>query len=62
MLYKHFMPDRLDPDKESVILYDMSPELFEELKRRAQASGNDPATEAERIIEDHVRRTSGESS
>lgn len=56
------MSDHLDPAKESVILYDMSPELLEELKRRAQANGNDPATEAERIIEDHVRRTSGGSS
>lgn len=56
------MADRKDPDKESVILYDMSSELFEELKQRARANGNDPATEAERIIEDHVRQTSGESS
>lgn len=46
-------------EKESVIIYDMSPELEEELKRRARETGTDPAAEAARILERHAEDEAG---
>lgn len=47
-------PDAPDPADETVFLYDISPELEEELVRRARDNGRDPAVEAADIIEKHV--------
>ena len=40
--------------KESVFLYDISPELEQELIRRAEKDGTEPAEAAADIIERHV--------
>jgi len=44
-----------EQQKETVVFYDMSPELEEELLRRARQSDTDPSTEAAKILEDHAR-------
>ena len=49
-----------DPDhhrKETVFIYEMSPQLEEELTRRAAENATDPAEEAADIIEQHIRET-----
>jgi predicted DNA-binding protein len=43
-----------DPSKETVFIHELSPELEEELRRRARQNGRDPSTEAADIIEKHV--------
>lgn len=43
-----------DPTKETILLYEVSPELEKELVRRARESGGDPSTEAAKVIERHV--------
>jgi predicted DNA-binding protein len=43
-----------DPSKEAVFIHELSPELEEELRRRARQNGHDPSTEAADIIEKHV--------
>lgn len=43
-----------NPEKETVFIYDMSPELEAELLRRANEKGKDPATEAAEILENHA--------
>lgn len=43
-----------DPTKETVFIYEVSPELEKELERRARESGGDPSTEAAKVIERHV--------
>jgi len=51
-------PDNQQPDKtEKVVIFDISDQLAEELKRRARESGNDLKGEVEKIIEDHVDDT-----
>jgi hypothetical protein len=51
-------PDNQQPDNtEKVVIFDMSNQLVEELKRRARESGNDLEGEVEKIIEDHVDDT-----
>ncbi|MEY3481538.1 MAG: hypothetical protein RIQ71_2313 [Verrucomicrobiota bacterium] len=40
--------------KESVFLYNISPELEQELVRRAERDGTEPAEAAANIIERHV--------
>jgi len=51
-------PDNQQPDKtEKVVIFDISDQLAEELKRRARESGNDLRGEVEKIIEDHVDDT-----
>jgi hypothetical protein len=47
-------PENLDPRKETVLLHHISPELEQELVRRARANGQNPAREAADIIEHHV--------
>jgi hypothetical protein len=47
-------PEKPDPRKETVFLHHLSPELEQELMRRARRNGNDPDREATEIIEQHV--------
>jgi hypothetical protein len=44
--------------KETIFLYDLSPELEAELLRRAAAAGRDASTEAAEIIERHLQESS----
>jgi len=48
-------PSSPEPEKESIVFFDMSPQLEEELLRRAKEKGTDPAAEAARILEKHAR-------
>jgi hypothetical protein len=51
-------PDNHQPNKtEKVVIFDISDQLIEELKRRARETGNDLKGEVEKIIEDHVDDT-----
>lgn len=43
-----------NPTKETVFIYELSPELETELVRRAREHGRDPSTEAAKVIERHV--------
>jgi len=47
-------PEDPAPQKESVLLYDISPQLEAELMRRARESGRPPADEAAEILESHA--------
>jgi len=51
-------PDN-NPDKESFVFYDISPQLEQELLRRAEEAKTDPATEAAKIIEQHIEEEGG---
>jgi hypothetical protein len=42
------------PTKETVFIHELSPELEEELCRRARENGHDPGTEAAEIIEQQL--------
>ena len=44
-----------DPEKETIFLHDISPELEEQLLHRARANHRDPSAEASVIIESHLR-------
>jgi hypothetical protein len=60
ILYQIVVPAPSDhqPDKtEKVVIFDISDQLVEELKRRARESGNDLKGEVEKIIEDHLDDT-----
>ena len=48
-----------DPEKETIFVHDISPELEQELMRRAQARDTDVSTEASEIIEHHVEEDGG---
>lgn len=48
-------PSAPDPDDDRAVVFNMSPQLEAELLRRARENGTDPATEAAKILEDHVR-------
>ena len=49
-----------DPsEKESLIIYNISPQLEEELLRRARENNRDLTTEASEIIERHIDEESG---
>lgn len=48
------LPHDPKPEKETVFIYNMSPELEAELIRRARENQSYPAEEAERILEGHV--------
>jgi len=48
-----------DPKKESFVFYDISPQLEQELLRRAEEAKTDPATEAAKIIEQHIEEEGG---
>ena len=50
---------RGDPEKETIFVHDLTPELEQELIRRARARHSDPSTEASEIIERHVEEESG---
>jgi len=50
---------RSDPEKETILVHDLTPELEQELIRRARARHSDPSTEASDIIERHVEEESG---
>ncbi|MEI7865862.1 MAG: hypothetical protein WCI38_10865 [Chthoniobacterales bacterium] len=51
-------PENERPEKsESVVFFDMSDQLAEELKRRARETGNTLKSEVEKIIKDHVEDT-----
>jgi predicted DNA-binding protein len=47
-------PGKSDQSKETVFIHELSPELEEELMRRAREHGRDPSTEAAEIIERQV--------
>jgi hypothetical protein len=47
-------PRNSSPEKETIFLHDISPELEQELMRRAQANRRDPSAEASEIIERHL--------
>jgi hypothetical protein len=47
-----------EPNKETFFVYDMSPELEEELLRRAREEKTNPSAEATNIIEQHVEDAS----
>jgi len=47
------------PDKETFLLYDISPQLERELIRRARENDRDPSVEAAEIIERHIEEESG---
>ena len=53
-------PSQQDPEGERDVVFHMSPELEEELLRRAREKGTDPATEAARILEKHAREAGEE--
>ena len=42
------------PQKETIFLHDIPPQLEEELLRRARESGRDASTEVSEIIERHI--------
>lgn len=48
------VPRELDPLKETVFLHELSPELAEELLRRARENGHDAGEEAAKIIQSHI--------
>ena len=48
-----------DPTKETFVLHEISPQLAEELMRRARENNTDPATEAANIIEQHIEEENG---
>ena len=48
-----------DPEKETIFVHDLTPELEQELIRRAQAHHRDPSAEASEIIERHVEEENG---
>ena len=47
-----------DPEKETIFVHDLTPELEQELIRRAKARHSDPSTEASEIIERHIEEES----
>jgi hypothetical protein len=49
---------RGDPEKETIFVHDLTPELEQELIRRARARHRDPSTEASEIIERYVEEES----
>ena len=53
------MASENNPEKETVFVHDITPELERELIRRAQARHRDPSTEASEIIERHVEEEDG---
>jgi plasmid stability protein len=53
------MPPAHDPEKETIFVHDLTPELERELTLRAQARHRDASAEAAEIIERHVEEESG---
>lgn len=53
------IPPETDPEKETFLIHDLSPQLERELMRRASDNGRDPSTEAAEIIERHVGEEDG---
>ena len=49
---------RSDPEKETIFVHDLPPEVEQELIRRARASHRDPSAEASEIIERHIKEES----
>lgn len=43
-----------EPSKETIFIHELSPQLEEELLRRARENGRDPSEEASEIIKEHV--------
>ena len=50
------------PHKETIVLHDISPELEEELLRRADENGGNTSREAADIIERHIEENSDDIS
>ena len=48
-----------DPEKETVFLHDLSPQLERELMRRAEQNGRETSAEAADIIERHIEEEDG---
>ena len=48
------VPRSSDPRKETVFIHELSPELAEELIRRARENGHDAGEEAAEIIQRHI--------
>jgi hypothetical protein len=57
-VYNMTAPDA-DPEKETVFLHDLSPQLERELMRRAKSNDRDAPAEAAEIIERHVGEADG---
>lgn len=53
-------PETPDPHKETIFIHHLSPELEEELVRRAKENGNNPSEEASEIIERHIEENGEE--
>jgi hypothetical protein len=53
------MATKHDAEKETVLVHDISPELEQELIRRAQMRHRDAGTEASEIIARHVSEEDG---
>jgi hypothetical protein len=53
------MATKHDAEKETVLVHDISPELEQELTRRAQMRHRDAGTEASEIIARHVSEEDG---
>lgn len=48
------VPRESDPRKETLFIHELSPELAEELVRRARENGHDAGEEAAEIIQRHI--------
>jgi len=51
---KFVMPLSNDPEKVTILVHDISPDLEQELIKRAKARHHDASAEASEIIERHV--------
>ena len=51
-----------DPQKETFLIHDISPQLERKLIRQARAKGHDASTEAADIIEKHVEEEGGDTA
>ena len=48
-----------EPEKETIFIHEISPQLEEELMRRARENGRDPSEEASELIEEQIRESDG---
>lgn len=50
-------PHESDPEKETIFIHEISPQLEEELMRRARENGRDPSEEASELIEEQIKES-----
>jgi hypothetical protein len=50
-------PHESGPEKETFFIHELSPQLEEELLRRARENGRDPSEEASELIEEEIRES-----